>query len=95
MKSENRSIFYFFSFIVLVIAAVLIFVNKLLPVVGVNASGPLFTILDTIQNIFVLLVIGFFAYYFVSSKKKAWKIVYWISLALFIVGIVLGIVPLF
>lgn len=95
MKSENRSIFYFFSFIVLVIAAILIFVNKLLPVVGVNASGPLFTILDTIQNIFVLLVIGFFAYYFVSGKKKAWKIVYWISLALFIVGIVLGIVPLF
>ena len=89
MKSENKSIFYFFSFIVLIIAAILIAVNNLLPIIGVNVSGPLFSVLSTIKEIFILIVIGFSAYYFVVGKKKVWKIIYWIAIALFIVGIVL------
>lgn len=94
MKSENKNIFNLFSFIVLVIAAVLIFVNKLLPVIGINAGGPLFAILDTIKDVLILIVIGLLAYNFAKGKKKGWKITYWVSLGLFVAGIVLGVVKI-
>lgn len=89
MKSENKNIFNFFSFIVLVIVALLILVNNLLPLIGVEIKGAFFGVLTTIKEVFILIVVGFSAYWFVASKKKAWKIIYWIAIALFVTGIVL------
>lgn len=88
MKTD-KNLLNLLSFFALVIVAILIFVNKLLPMVGINASGPLFGILSTIKEIFILIVVGLSAYNFVAYKSKAWKIVFWVAIVLFIAGVVL------
>lgn len=92
MKTNNKNILNLLSFFALIIVAVLIVINNLLPAIGVNVSGRLFSILGTIKDIFILIVIGLSAYNFVAGKSKGWRITYWIAIVLFIVGVVLGVV---
>ncbi len=88
--SNRNNVFDFLSYIVLVIAALLIFINKLLPLVGLNISGATIHVLETIKEVFILLVIGFSAYNFVAHKRnKAWKVIFIIAMVIFIAGIVL------
>ena len=89
MGKSNKNILNLFCFIALIIIAILILINNLLPLVGVNVSGPFFSALNTIKEILILIVVGLYAYYFVAGKSKTWKIIYWIAIALFIVGIIL------
>ncbi len=86
---KNVNILHLMSFVALVIVAILVVVNKLLPIVGVNTSGPFFYALETIEKLFTLIVIGISAYNFVANKSKALKITYWVSVAVFIAGVVL------
>ena len=90
MKSSNNKFFSFLSFISIVILGILVLVNALLPAIGVNLSGTLVNLLLTVQQVFTLIVIGFFAYGFVCDKAIGWKVTYWVSLALFVAGIVLN-----
>ena len=88
MKNE-KNVLSFLSFFALLIVAILIFVNKLLPIVGINVGGSLFDILSTIKEVFILIVVGISAYSFVANKNKTWKIVFWVAILLFVAGVVL------
>lgn len=43
-------------------------------------------------NIALLVAIALPAYQFVKYKTKGWKVFYWIAFALFLVGVVFGVV---
>ncbi len=75
----------------LILAAVLIFVDNLLPLVGVDVSGRLFGIIRLVKDIALLIGIVFGAFAFARSKGKAWQIVFWIALALYIASVILGL----
>ena len=48
-------------------------------------------ICSLLGNIALLVAIALPAYQFVKYRSKGWRIFYWISLALFVVGVVFGI----
>ena len=79
-----------FSLIALIIVAVLIVVNNLLPIIGITISGILPIILNTVKDFLILLVVGISAYDYVAKKSQGWQITYWVSVIVFIVGIVLA-----
>lgn len=89
MKKEDRNILNLLAFSALIIVALLIVVNNLLPIIGIDIGGPFFKLLSTIEKIFTVIVIGLSAYNFVAGKTKTFKIIYWVAVALFVVGIVL------
>ena len=93
MSSGNdKKIFNLFSYIALILAALLLIIYILLPLCGVNVSGPFFAVLALIKDILLVVVVGYFAYYFAySTKGKVWKIVYWVALVLYIAGALLGL----
>ena len=86
---KNINLLNLLSFVSLIIVAVLIVVNNLLPIIGIETKGPFFNVLRTIQEIFTVIVIGVSAYNFVAKKGKGLKITFWIAIAIFVVGIVL------
>ena len=89
MKKSNQDLLNTLSYVALVIIALLLVVRNLLPIVGVNIDGPLFSILDTVQNIFILIVIGICAYNFASGKAKWVNILFWVAVVIFIVATIL------
>jgi len=88
-NSSNVNILNLLSYISLVIVALLIFLTKLLPLVGLEVGGTLINVLDTVKEIFVIIVIGVNSYRFVVGKAKWLNIVYWISVVLFVASVVL------
>ena len=52
-------------------------------------------ILQLLGNIALLVAIALPAYQFVKYKTKGWRIFYWVSLVLFILGVVFGVAILF
>ena len=88
----KKNILNFVAFVVFILTATLIFIQDLLPHVGVNIEGVFLLILEIIKDILLFLIIGISAYKFVQTKKKGWKIFFVIMLLIFVVGIVLRIV---
>lgn len=78
-------------FVTLLLAAVLIFVQNLLPLVGVDVSGALFNVLRLIKDIALLLGIAFGAYSFARAHGKTWVIVFWVAVALYVASAILGL----
>ncbi len=78
-------------FITLILAAVLIFVDKLLPLVGVDVSGTLFSVLRLIRDIALLLGIVFGAWGFARRCGKVWIIIFWIAVAIYVAGAIMGL----
>ena len=73
----------------LVLIACMLLITRLLPVLGVTISGPIVNILATIQNVLVLIVIGYYAHCFASNNRKWIKVLYWISVIVYVVATVL------
>lgn len=88
-KNSNKNILNLFSFSALIIVAILVVINNLLPIIGVEIKGSLMGVLSTIKDVLILLVVGLSAYAFVEGKTKSWKITFWVSVAVFAVGIIL------
>ena len=82
----KKNILNAISYVALIIVALLIFIAKVLPIIGVTVTGPLISILSTIQNGLVLLVIGICAFNFTINGKKWIKIVFWISIIVYVLG---------
>ncbi len=89
MQNKNKKTFEAIAYITLVILALLVLVNNLLPLVGVNITGTLMHILDTVSHALTLLIISVLAFAFIQNKGKAWVVIYWIAIAIFIAGVVL------
>ncbi len=88
-NSSNKNVLNLLSFISLIIVALLIFLTKFLPLVGLTIEGALINILDTIKEILVIIVIGVNSYRFIVGKAKWINVLYWIAVALFVASIVL------
>ncbi len=75
------------AFVALVVAALFFLVGGILtkyaPLVG--------TILNFIASLALLVAIAFPAWEFVRGKRKAWRIVYFVALVVYIAGAVLGL----
>ncbi len=85
MKNSNKKLLDTLSYIALIIIAVLIVITSPL----LKLTGIIVPVLKTIEKLLILIVVGFYAYNFASIAKRKWvKIVYWISIAVFVVGIV-------
>ena len=89
MKNSNKNLLNLLAFVALVIIATLLFVQHLLPIIGVTIGGPLFGVLSTIQNILILIVVGVSAYNFAANNRPWIRILFWISVIIYIVGTVL------
>ena len=77
------------AFLALLIVAVLFTISGVLPHLGIQVQGVAINILDTIRSVFILIIIGCFSYNFVKTKAKWVKIIYWISIAIYVAGTVL------
>lgn len=84
MKKSDTKILNLLAFLTLCIVAVLVLVGKLLGLKG----APL-NFLDTLKEVFVLIIIGISAYNYVLGKSKGWTIAFWVAVVIFVVGIVL------
>ncbi len=93
MKTSNKNFINLLAYCSLIIVALLMFVDKLLPVVGVQIQGGglgiFFNILRTISNVFTVIILGISAYNFAENNKKWIKILFWIAVVVFIVATVL------
>jgi hypothetical protein len=88
MSTDRNKIIKLASFIALLLAAAIILLSAL------NIFNAAFlSIVIFIKDVALLVGIAFAAYAFVKSiNKKAWYIVYWISLIIYILGAVLTII---
>ena len=77
------------SYIALVIIALLILMNNLLPLIDVTIGPKIKNVLETVQNLLVLIVLGVLSYKFTLSSAKWIKVLYWIALIIFIAGTVI------
>lgn len=89
MKSENKSVLNLFAFIALITLAILEVLTGLNGIGVELFGGTILSLLNTIKNICVVIVIGILAYNFVAGKKKGFIITYWICVAIFVVATVL------
>ncbi len=89
MKNTNKNILSILSYIALIIVALLIVVQNFLPIIHIKITGGFVNLLDTIKDVFVLIVIGFAGYSFTVGRKKWVKILFWVAVAVYIVGSVL------
>ena len=62
-----------------------------MPLIGVNVTGSLFSILTIIKDIALLIGISFGAYAFARSQGKTWVIIFWVAFALYVVSSILGL----
>ena len=76
-------------FIALIIGAIFVFINNLLPVCGVNVSGSIFNLLALIEKVALLIGIGLGAYGFAKGNKRWVWIVFIVALVVYVIGIVL------
>ena len=89
MKKSNKTIMDLIAYVALVVVAVLIILTGL-DAVGVKIFGStVLNLLDTIKNVSILIVVGFASFNYMKNGGKAIKIIYWVAVAIFIVGTVL------
>ena len=77
------------SYVALVIIALMLVISRFLPIIGIVISGPVISLLSTVQDVLILIVIGISAYNFAVSNKKWVKILFWVSIIVFIVATIL------
>ena len=58
-------------------------------------SGAAKSVLNLIGQLFMLVGIGIPAYDYTRGKKIAWRVVYWIALAIYVFGCVFGVIKAF
>lgn len=89
MKGSDKKIISTLSYVALIIIAILLVFEYILPLIGVQVYGTFFNILNTIKNVFILIVIGISAYNLVESGAKWIKILFWIAVGIIVVATVL------
>lgn len=88
MRNSNKSLLSMLAYIAMIIFAVLLLISNVLPVIGLNIGGTLINVLNTVQNILILIVVGVSAYNFIQGKARWINVLYWIALVIFVVGTV-------
>lgn len=89
MKSSNKNTLNTLSYVALIIVALLMLINHVLPLIGLDIGGPLVNVLETIKNVFVLMVIGISAYNFLPGRAKWVSVLFWVAIIVYVVGTIL------
>ena len=92
----NGSIVRTCAFWGMAVAAVLYLVSGIIALIDRFAGTSLSQIVgifSLLGNIAMIVAIAFPAYSYVSGKSKNWRIIYWILLAVFVLGVVFGAIP--
>lgn len=91
-KSKSARFCDFFAFIVLLAAALLMLLGPVLKLILEKTGGvEALTTVSTVAQYCLLAAIAIPAWYFVYRKSIGWKIVFFLALAGFIVGNILGL----
>ncbi len=92
----NGSIVRTCAFWGMAVAAVLYLVSGIFALidrfVGTSFSQVI-SILSLLGNIAIIVAIAFPAYSYVSGKNKNWRIMYWVLLVVYVLGVVFGAIP--
>lgn len=79
------------AFLALMATAILLCVGPILKWILDNQVGrTILQVLNMLSQYCLLIAIALPAWYFVRGKRKGWKIAYWIFLAIYIAGTILG-----
>ena len=69
-------------------------VSGILSWVG-GSLGSIASWLNLIASIALLIGVAFPAWDYVKYKKKVWRIVYWVALAVYVFGVVFGVISIY
>jgi len=58
-------------------------------------SGAAKSVLNLIGQLFMLVAVGIPAYDYTRGKKTAWRVIYWVALAIYVFGCIFGIIKAF
>ena len=83
---KNDQLINTLAYFAIALIAILIVIQYFFPVIGIEIKGAFLHVLQTLQNVFILIVLGLAAYNFVNGKKKGWIISYWVFVIIFIVA---------
>ena len=78
------------AFAALAAAAILLLIGPILRTVLSGAGGVVMRALNLVSQYCLLAAIAIPAWYFVRGKRKGWKVAYFIFLAIYIAGTILG-----
>ena len=78
----------------IVIAAVVFVIGGILQWVG-GISAAIIGILDLVAKIALLIAVAIPAYDWIKYKKVGWKITFWIVLAIYVFGVVFGVIRVY
>lgn len=85
---NNKNFLNFLAYTTLIIVAFLLIARWLAPIISLGYV--LTNILESLQNVLVLIVVGISAFNYSNNSDKKWiKILFWIAVAIFIAGTVL------
>ena len=79
----------------ILIAATVFVVGGILSLIDPNGLGTIINILDLLAKVALLVAVAIPAYDWVKYKKVGWKVTYWIVLAVYVFGVVFGIVGVY
>ena len=89
--AAKRDLVKLCCFIALILAAVLILISNVLPLLGVEIGGPVIGALNLIKDIALLLGIVFSAFAFARSAGKGAVIVFWVAVAIYVASAICGL----
>ena len=95
-SQARRSFVRACSFIVIFLSAIIFVVSAILNWVD-GSLGRISSILNLVASLALLAAVAFPAYEFVRSlrNRKAWTIVYWVCLVVYVFGVVFGMIRFF
>ena len=79
----------------ILIAATVFVVGGILSLIDPNGLGTIINILDLVAKVALLVAVAIPAFDWVKYKKVGWKVTYWIALAVYVFGVVFGIVGVY
>lgn len=104
--AEKKSITKFFAFWAMAISAIMYIFGGIINIIingikdlGGTELGKTLSSLSGVAvffgNIALIIAIAVPAHGYVKGKKQGWKLFYWIALAVFVLGVVFGLVSSF
>ena len=94
MSNKNKNDFVrACAFWGILIAATVFVTGGILRWVGIGEG--IISILDLVAKLALLVAVAIPAYDWVKYKKTGWKVVFWIVLAVYVFGVVFGLVKIY
>ncbi len=90
-STSTASVIRTCSYFALVIAAAIFLFSGLVQFLGLSALAHLVSVFNLIGQICLVIGIAFPAYDFTAGKAKAWRLIFWIALVVYVFGCVFGV----